>query len=134
MTNQDNTQAELRKFIGEKVGEATMQWEPIPSGVFKSDTAGKIVTEIDEAIISYTNKAVADVLDRLEARIDEVSVIGNMCHKNGPYIYARELTYTDFLLASRKRTSELNVLKEQGSYSRTSKKNLQVVDNQGVRK
>ncbi len=41
---------ELKTFIGEKMGEVTMCWEPIPSGVFKSERASKILEEIYQAI------------------------------------------------------------------------------------
>lgn len=41
---------ELKTFIGEKMGEATMCWEPIPSGVFDSQRAVKILDEVYEAI------------------------------------------------------------------------------------
>ena len=49
---------ELKEFIGQKIGEATMQWEPIPSGVFKSEGAGKILQEIYEAIDTHTQAEV----------------------------------------------------------------------------
>jgi len=41
---------ELKKFIGEKVGEATMCWKPIPTGVFESERASAILDEIYAAI------------------------------------------------------------------------------------
>ncbi len=41
---------ELKTFIGEKIGEATMCWEPIPSGVFRSERASEILEEIYQAI------------------------------------------------------------------------------------
>ena len=58
---------ELKEFIGQKVGEATMQWEPIPSGVFKYEDAGKILEEIYKAIDTHTQAEVEKHLraDRL---------------------------------------------------------------------
>lgn len=49
---------ELKTFIGEKMGEATMCWEPIPSGVFDSQRAVKILDEIYEAIEAEQESAI----------------------------------------------------------------------------
>lgn len=37
---------EQKKDIAELVGEATMQWDPIPEGVFKDKEAVKIIERI----------------------------------------------------------------------------------------
>lgn len=47
---------ELKTFIGEKIGEATMCWEPIPNGVFDSQRAVKILDEIYDAIEAELGK------------------------------------------------------------------------------
>lgn len=41
---------ELKTFIGEKMGEATMCWTPIPSGLFDSQRATAILQEIYDAV------------------------------------------------------------------------------------
>ena len=41
---------ELKTFIGEKMGEVTMCWKPIPKGVFDSQRAAKILDEVYAAI------------------------------------------------------------------------------------
>lgn len=41
---------ELKTFIGEKMGEATVCWNPIPTSVFDSERATKILSEIYVAI------------------------------------------------------------------------------------
>lgn len=61
-----NTTDELKTFIGEKIGEATMQWEPIPSGVFKSEKAVKILDEIYEAVEQLISNREKLLLDRVE--------------------------------------------------------------------
>lgn len=52
---------DLKKFIGEKVGEATMCWNPIPTGVFDSERASKILAEINTEVY----KALRDEVDAL---------------------------------------------------------------------
>lgn len=57
--------AELKSIIGEKVGEASMCWEPSPNGVFDSERAAKIVDEVFESIRIRLGSALQ------EAQIDE---------------------------------------------------------------
>jgi hypothetical protein len=42
-----------------------------------------------------------------EIRLDEGYQIERLCHENGPYVDARELTYADFMLARDKRVATL---------------------------
>lgn len=61
---------ELKTFIGEKMGEATMCWEPIPSGVFDSQRATKILDEVYSAVEQHIQQV------ELAARKDELHKIG----------------------------------------------------------
>jgi hypothetical protein len=55
--------SELRRIIGEAVGEASLQWEPKPTGVFDSDGAvgviDRTVHAIDQRIQELEAQAVA---------------------------------------------------------------------------
>lgn len=51
-----STNEKLNQFIGEKVGEATMCWNPIPAGVFDSQRAAKIVDEINKVVNNETTR------------------------------------------------------------------------------
>ena len=63
---------ELKEFIGQKMGEVTMQWEPIPSGVFKSQRAVKILDEILEAVNTYITSQVSEQVERAKIKwLDE---------------------------------------------------------------
>ena len=58
MTPQDST-SELREAITMKLGEATMCWEPIPSGVFDSERAVVISDDIMN-LIQANNRTIIE--------------------------------------------------------------------------
>lgn len=80
--------------------------------------AEKGLSDVQHEAIMDDRKESVELIMRLikqygiQERINEGSVLEVMCHDNGPYTGARELTYTDFMLARDKRKAELTALKD----------------------
>lgn len=68
----NRSRQEVQRIIGEAVGEASLQWRPVPTGVFDSDGAsalvGRVVAELEPHL-----KASEDLLLRandLQSRLN----------------------------------------------------------------
>jgi hypothetical protein len=61
--------SDLRRIIGEAVGEASLQWEPKPSGIFDSSAASALVdrTVAQLAALEAENAKLKRVLARIAA-------------------------------------------------------------------
>ena len=45
---------EIKRIIGEAIGEASMCWEPRPTGVFLSDRASSIIDRVFDELKALT--------------------------------------------------------------------------------
>ena len=49
-------EVDIREIIGETIGEASMQWSEIPTGIYESDDACELMERATQAIIKALTK------------------------------------------------------------------------------
>lgn len=90
------TKQELRTFIGEKMGEATMCWEPTPRGEFKSWQANEILDEVLQAIEKEIAQSNRQLIQRIKAEMPETDPYEGVNERADAYGDGHNYAITEF--------------------------------------
>ncbi|MEW1951060.1 hypothetical protein AB0280_17635 [Pseudarthrobacter sp902506025] len=91
---------------GEFIGFYVLPTGPVHRGLVALQAVGQARETMGDVAVISRYQAHLEQRER-EIRLDEGCQIERLCHENGPYVGARELTYADFMLARDKRIATL---------------------------